>query len=326
MMNYENFKEVVKESFMDYMPEKYKKATLKIREINKVNCVLDGITLTGVIKGISPTIYINDMYNHYMNCGNIDKVLRVAAKTMEEGFINTPNDIDSLTNFNDAVTESIKKNIVFQFVNTEQNKELLKVAPHREFQDLSIVYRWVVRIEKKSIQSTIITNELANKFNLTEQQLYNLAYVNTANIFPPVVKSMNDVIYDLFMDNGISAEEIKAAGALPLEQEMWVITNDRGINGAASILYTDVLSNLADKLDSDLYILPSSVHEVITVSSKSSVSKDVDDLAQMVHEINMTQVELDERLSNQVYFYDRTTQQISLATNTEFKRLDNKQN
>ena len=137
---------------------------------------------------------------------------------------------------------------------------------------------------------------------------------------------MNDVIYDLFMDNGISAEEIKAAGALPLEQEMWVITNDRGINGAASILYTDVLSNLADKLDSDLYILPSSVHEVITVSSKSSVSKDVDDLAQMVHEINMTQVELDERLSNQVYFYDRTTQQISLATNTEFKRLDNKQN
>ena len=122
MMNYENFKEVVKESFMDYMPEKYKKATLKIREINKVNCVLDGITLTGVIKGISPTIYINDMYNHYMNCGNIDKVLRVAAKTMEEGFINTPNDIDSLTNFNDAVTESIKNNIVFQFVNTEQNK------------------------------------------------------------------------------------------------------------------------------------------------------------------------------------------------------------
>ena len=221
-----------------------------------------------------------------------------------------------------AMFKTLKNNIVFQFVNTEQNKELLKSIPHREFQDLSIIYRWVIKIEVKGIQSTIINNDLANKFNLTEQQLYDLAYINTKNILSPITKLMNDVIYDLFMENGISAEEIKEVGTFPLEQEMWVISNNKGVNGAVSILYPEVLFNLADKINSDLYILPSSIHEVIVISSKN---KDVDYLAQMVYEINMTEVKLDERLSNQIYFYDKTTQQISLATNTEFKRLDNVQ-
>ena len=30
--------------------------------------------------------------------------------------------------------------IVFQLINTEQNKTFLEQVPHREFQDLSIVY------------------------------------------------------------------------------------------------------------------------------------------------------------------------------------------
>jgi hypothetical protein len=49
---------------------------------------------------------------------------------------------------------------------------------------------------------------------------------------------------------------------------------------------------------------------------------DPNELAQMVAEINMDQVALDERLSNQVYHYDKDLRKISLATNTPNKRLD----
>jgi len=48
MMNYEIFKEVVKEKFMDYMPEKFK-----------------GMELVA-------TIYINDMYKKYQDCGDLE--------------------------------------------------------------------------------------------------------------------------------------------------------------------------------------------------------------------------------------------------------------
>ena len=61
MMNYEIFKEVVKEKFMDYMPEKFKGMELVAEPVEKVNVTLDGIILREEGRNISPTIYINDI-------------------------------------------------------------------------------------------------------------------------------------------------------------------------------------------------------------------------------------------------------------------------
>ena len=100
---------------------------------------------------------------------------------------------------------------------------------------------------------------------------------------------------------------------------MWVITNNVGNNGAVSMLYENELHELAENMESDLYILPSSVHEVIAVSTDMG---NPEELAQMVAEINMQEVSLSERLSNQVYHYDKDLRKLSLATDTPNKRLD----
>ena len=73
MMNYEIFKEVVAEKFMDYMPEQYQGMRLRVEPVNKVNKVLDGITLVGSGAGrsVSPTLYINHMYEHYLETENL---------------------------------------------------------------------------------------------------------------------------------------------------------------------------------------------------------------------------------------------------------------
>lgn len=85
------------------------------------------------------------------------------------------------------------------------------------------------------------------------------------------------------------------------------------------MLYEDKLHSLAEKVGTDLYILPSSVHEVIAVSVEMG---EPEELARMVAEINMDQVDLSERLSNQVYHYDKDLRKITLATDTPNKRLD----
>ena len=54
MMNYEIFKEVVKEKFMDYMPEKFKGMELVAEPVEKVNVTLDGIILREEGRNISP--------------------------------------------------------------------------------------------------------------------------------------------------------------------------------------------------------------------------------------------------------------------------------
>lgn len=106
---------------------------------------------------------------------------------------------------------------------------------------------------------------------------------------------------------------------MPPEQTMWIITNERGVEGAVSMLYEDKVHKLAESLESDLYILPSSVHEVIAVSVNMG---EPEELARMVAEINMDKVKLEDRLSNQVYHYDKDLRKFTLATDTPNKRLD----
>ncbi len=315
MMNYEIFKEVVAEKFMEYMPEQYQGMRLRVEPVNKVNKVLDGITLVGSGAGrsVSPTLYINHMYEHYLETENLQEVLQSAARRMDMAFKEMPE-------VGDVNLEGAKDNIVFQVINTLQNEDMLRDMPHREFQDLSIIYRWVVKVDENGIQSSAIRNNLAEQLGMNEEQLFKCAVENTRRIFPPTVKSMNDVIREMFISDGMPAEVADMMiGEMPEDKMMWVISNDRGINGAGSMLYEDNLHKLAMKLETDLYILPSSVHECIAVSTNVG---DPYELAELVSEINMGQVALEDRLSNQVYHYDKDARRLTLATDTPNKRLD----
>ncbi len=317
MMNYEIFKEVVTEKFMEFMPEQYQNMKLDIHPVKKVNLTLDGMSLMGEgnVK-VVPTLYINEMYENYQKTNDLQEVMQEAASKMEHLMKEVPSLVPAV-DFGTA-----KDNIVFQLVNTEQNKEMLLDTPNRAFQDLSIIYRWVVQIGEEGIQSAVIHNKLAQSLELSEEQLFQLAVENTRNILPPTVTSMNDVIREMLMKEGMPAEIADMMiDEIPAERTMWVISNDRGINGAISMLYEDQLHGLAENLKTDLYIMPSSQHEVIAVSSEIG---DPNELAQIVEEINFEQVELSERLSNQVYHYDKDLRKLSLATDTPNKRLDGK--
>ena len=89
------------------------------------------------------------------------------------------------------------------------------------------------------------------------------------------------------------------------EVMMYVITNEQGINGATVMLYQEEFQQLAAKLGGKLYILPSSIHELILIPFE----EDVDEvkLAQLVQEVNQNQVPLEEVLSNHIYLYDSET-------------------
>lgn len=211
---------------------------------------------------ISPTIYIDDMYEKYKATEDLNETIMKAAK----GFMDAMQDKDSLIpmiNLDDS-----KDKIVFQLINTEQNKEMLADMPHREFKDLSVIYRLVCKVDAEGLFSSPIHNNLAERLGLSEEQMFKLAAENTKRLLPPVIRSMNEVIRDIFMKDGMPPEIADMMIAeMPEDQQMYVISNDKGINGAVSMLYEDGLHDLAEKLGSDLFILPSSVHEVIAISA-----------------------------------------------------------
>ena len=314
MMDYEIFKEVVKEGFLSFMPKSYQDMEVRVTPVDKVNRKLDGLSLLAQDEEsmISPTLYINDMYEKYSKTGDLQETLRESAEAMDEAFRDA--ELPQLD------ISMAKDNIIFQLVNTMQNEDMLKNLPHRDFQDLSIIYRWVVDVEQQGLSSVVINNNVAESLGMGEEQLFKAAAENTRRILPPVVQSMNEVMRDMFVADGMPEELADLMiGEQEPETTLWVISNERKIDGAASMLYEDKLHNLAERVGTDLYILPSSVHEVIAVSVEMG---EPEELARMVSEVNMDQVDLSERLSNQVYHYDKDLRKITLATDTPNKRLD----
>lgn len=106
-----------------------------------------------------------------------------------------------------------------------------------------------------------------------------------------------------------------------IQLPIYVISNEQNINGAVSMLYGDNIHELAERTGSDLYIMPLSVHEVMAVQTEGVAPKE---LAELVEKNNMSRIRLSERLSNQVYRYDKEQRILSLATDTPNKRLDGK--
>lgn len=313
MMDYEVFREVVKENFLDYMPKKYQDMEVRVDSVQKINRKMDGMSLHSEGTGsISPTIYISDMYKDYFTTGSLKETLQNVAEALDQAFQQA--ELPPLDK------STAKDNIIFQLVNTMQNEDLLRNMPHRKFQDLSIIYHWVSSVDERGIASVAVHNDLAGELGMDEEQLFNVASVNTRRILPPVVKPMNEVIREMLLADDMPSEIADIMfNEIPSERIMWIISNERGIDGAASMLYEDELHKLSVQLGTDLFVMPSSIHEVIAVPADDL---NPSELAEMVSEINMAQVALEDRLSNQVYYYDRELRELSLATDTPNKRLD----
>ena len=77
------------------------------------------------------------------------------------------------------------------------------------------------------------------------------------------------------------------------------------MNGASLLLQEDIRKQIGECLGSDYFVLPSSIHEVLILPDNGML--EVPELNAMVKEVNETQVERQEQLSDKVQFCDGKT-------------------
>lgn len=321
MMDYEMFKAVVKEKFTSYMSEEYRGAEIKTYPTKKVNRTLDALTvLPEGNEQVFPTIYINEMYELYQISGDLETVLRESAQKYV-GMAEKAKDQNPGT-FMDEKMKHFKDNVILCLINTEQNRELLADVPNRKFHDLSVIYRLVVERTPDAVGSILVSNHIAEMAGMTEEELFRHASKNTREMNPVKIRSMQEVMFKA-LDMPPEMQEMMSGQEPVLANSMWVIGNENGINGAASMLYEETLHQLAEKLGDNLFILPSSIHEIIAIPAEMAEGN-MASLLEMVQEVNMNSLRLEDRLSNSVYHYDREARKVTLAAESPEKRLDGK--
>ena len=185
MMDYEMFKEVFKETFKNYLGEEYKDADVIVEKQDKVNITVDAACVVPKTKEMClPVFYLNNMYEHYQECGNLNEVFGETAKVLDKAMDEVPDITGKLLNVSD-----IKDKIYYQLINKEQNETLLEKVPHREFEDLALIYRWLVDNPDRAVMSIIIKDSAMNYLNLDEKGLYDIASKNTEVLFPTVIRT-----------------------------------------------------------------------------------------------------------------------------------------
>lgn len=294
----------------------------------------NGVALVGLVirksdELIVPSIYMNEYFAQYEDGRDVmdiwNEIIHVYISAKE----NTKIQFRELS----YQFEDMKNSIVFRLINYEKNEELLNQVPHMKVMDFAITFHCLVRNDEDGVGTIRITKEHCTQWGVVTEDLYVLAMKNTPMIFPASIRRMEDIMRELMKKEMLSfsatsledevtledrqKEAEKAANEfiqlLQLENpkrkvDMFVLSNEKGINGASCILYPEVLSNFASELNNDFFILPSSVHELILVPFEEHLG--TKQLKEMVMEINQTQVPLDEVLSDEIYCYSRVEKQM----------------
>ena len=307
-MEFTSFKTLVRDEVAKRTGEQFH---VIINDVTKNNgVVLSGITMLQDDNNISPTIYLNKYYEAYEN-GDITLrcIVDEVLDTYERNKVNQSVDMRFFMNY-----ERIKDRIIFKLIHAERNKELLKDIPHIRYLDFAVVFQCLISDEMFGNATIMIHNAHLKIWEITENELYEKAIKNTPVLQRYDIKTMKDVLCEMMLLEEMEGKEILNKNEyiedLQDATPMYVLSNRTRVQGASCILYPNILKDFASAVKSDFYILPSSVHEVILLPAQGD--EDKEGLKRMVCEVNETQVEREEVLSDSVYYYSQEKGELSI--------------
>ncbi|MDO5156103.1 MAG: DUF5688 family protein [Eubacteriales bacterium] len=311
-MNYNEFLNYIKDNILEVLKnqkdnEDSAEYEVSLHKISKNNgIVLDGLSIRKKGEYISPNIYLNSYYEGYQMGKPISVIMEEIVYRYEQIGEEATIKVEDLTDFN-----AIKDKIVLRLVNYEKNQEVLKHCPHRKYLDLAITFRYIASKGALGVASSLVSNTEFELWKVDLEELYHLALFNTMREFPWKMESLVKIVTDSIRNDKqdiLSEELIQELEQMENGVSMYVLTNDHGINGATSMLYDHVIYNFAKVQDCNIYILPSSVHEVMLVPENADVEPEF--LSNLVMEANQSTVGYIDLLSDHVYYYDKEREQV----------------
>lgn len=288
---------------------------VELNSVLKNNSVqLDGLMMVREGSNLSPTIYLNQYYEDFKNGRAYQEIVGEVLRVFKERCVDENIDVSFFTDY-----EQARKLIAFKLINFESNRELLERIPHICFLDLAIVFYILLESERFGAATILIHHSHLELWEISLEEVYEAAKNNTPRLMGWEIKPMEEVIQEIVrqdfpIDEQPCYQTHRQGGGNPEGEgtglSMYVLTNRARINGASCMLYQDILEEFSKSIADDLYILPSSVHEVIIVPAKKRGQRE--HLEDVVREMNSTQLDREEVLSDNVYYFSQEEGCISL--------------
>lgn len=294
-MDYEEFKDRLQHEIQSNFVEHI---NFTSRIINKTNERLESIAMRFDSKTIAPEIYPLEIYEIYKDGAPVKEIADRISELLKK--VKYPK-ISNLT------LENAKKNISFSLINKDMNRELLKECPYKDFGDLAAIPRWHI----SDTESFLVDNNVMQKLRMTKEEIFDIAQKNTENA-DYICKDLDQHMKETMQEIGIDEEVVNEM--MPNKSSLYILTNRKELDGSCAVLSAAFMQKASEEIGADeLYILPSSRHEMLAIDA--NIVDDPNFLKLIVMDVNSNQnlVRTEDFLSDSVYKYNAHTHCLSLC-------------
>lgn len=294
-MEFIEFRKIICEKMEERLGEGYQIGEHDTEKINGI--VKQGISIRHEKENIGTICYLNQLYEDFMEgLVSEDEIIDLLCDTFEhEKYLGQ---IDKKIAWSQD-WEKAKDYIKARLINTEKNEKLLKGRTHVNILDLSVIFH-LEFFEEDVRAGFVVSDEMMamwgqDKDTLLKQAIKNME-AEGIHIINIMAAKQKEVIH---FENDKHMKDV-------VHEEPYVLTCKNVAYGAAAILSPQVRNLICKSFEDGVYILPSSIHELMLISKR--MFKNVNELQRILKIGNMMTIEPEEYLSDMIYELDECGQ------------------
>lgn len=278
---------------------------LELREITKVyDLKLTAIILMKPEERISRVFYMEMCYQQYLNGASLEEIV--------DSIINILNDDDSKLDASSLSTvdnifnyELVKDKLIAKLISKERNVVYLQDKAYVDYLDLAACFCILIDQPDDMVATIPVPATIVDGWGIPEKELLEVAIENMKRMLPVTLASVSDIISEMISKfKNDSFAEFMNPPTYEAPHGVYVITNERRINGAATLLYKGVLRRFAEEHQTTkVYIIPLSVHKLMLAIDTVMTDNDINNVNEIIADVNEIGDNPMEILSDHVYVY-----------------------
>lgn len=207
--------------------------------------------------------------------------------------------------------DTAKSRLFVRLINYDRNADILRDVVHKTLGDIVFTVYAIVDENEFGIVSTKVLKSMVKKWDKNEDDIFNEAIKNTYYLTPPRIYKWEGVLCDKsyagesFMNDEDICDLDKSFSGNTL-------STTRKTNGAIAVFLPGVAEKISELLDSDFYMVFTSIHEVMIHSTGSGV--DPKDLKLVLQDTLREVTPSSDYLTEKIYKYNRKTHKFECVT------------
>lgn len=207
--------------------------------------------------------------------------------------------------------DTAKSRLFVRLINYDRNDDILRNVVYKAFGDIVFTVYAIVDENEFGIVSTKVLKFMVKKWDKNEDDIFNEAIKNTYYLTPPRIYKWEGILCDESYagDSFMNDEDV-----CDLDKSFNgnILSTTRKTNGAVAVFLPGVAEHLAELLNSDFYMVFTSIHEVMIHSVKSGV--DPKDLKLVLRDTLREVTPSSDYLTSRIYKYNRRTHKFECVT------------